>query len=162
MIIRYFLNQQPYQARWSWGQIMSHWIYGNGIFHQDSSRRNVHQVLQVHHETQKLSILLNHRSVLGFNVYFSIIIWSNYCSCSSETEISSILRLYTDWIHESLFFNALADFRLHILTFVIFSLGIKNRIFINIADENINLHQIVRKYICNNILKNNIKPYVIV
>ena len=59
--------QQIHKERWSRSQVMSHWRHDRGIFQQDPSRETFNQVLQLYHETQWLSKLPDHRSVLRYN-----------------------------------------------------------------------------------------------
>ena len=58
-----------YQARWTINQLLSHWRNDFELFRQSSAIQTVHQFMKVFHEPQGLIIMLDHRSVLGYNIY---------------------------------------------------------------------------------------------
>ena len=61
--------QRTHQARWTRSHVLYHWIHDCGLLHQASSTKTVNKVTQGHHEPQKLSKILDHRSVLVYNPY---------------------------------------------------------------------------------------------
>ena len=95
-----------HKARWTWSQVLFHWIHDHRLFQQKPARKTVHQVIQDQYEPQVISIIFEYSRVLGWTFICSIMTISNYCSSSPKTIFSSVLCFYRYHIHLSLFFNS--------------------------------------------------------